>query len=112
LFPFAKLIGEDYDTDRRTASHQVVPEGDARFHWANKAREYLAKWKIGLNDAANGVWLPHKARVDSVAYHRVIHASKYYEKVAGMLSEAKSKEHAIRILKEIGRALSKDTFFW
>jgi hypothetical protein len=92
------------------AAHHIVPEGDGRFFWANKAREYLAKWGIDIDDAANGVWLPHKARVDSAAYHRVIHAGQYYEKVARMLGEAKSKEQAIKILNFIRRSLSDNSF--
>jgi hypothetical protein len=91
-------------------AHQVVPAADARLPEAAEARRYLEKWKIDINDAANGVWLPHKARVDSSAFHRVIHAGEYYKKVVWMLEKAKSKEHAIRILKEIGRQLSGNTF--
>jgi hypothetical protein len=51
-------------------AHHIVPEADARFPAAAQARRYLEKFGIDINDPANGVWAPHRSRVDSVAYHR------------------------------------------
>jgi hypothetical protein len=93
------------------AAHHIVPAGDRRYMAAVRARKILDHWGIEIDSAANGVWLPHKIRIDSAAYHRVIHAGRYYDEVARLLDGARSKPEAMEILKEIGRKLSTNRFF-
>jgi hypothetical protein len=75
------------------------------------ARDILDKFKIHIDDAANGIWLPNKPGVGSAAYHRVIHTSWYYKKVENMLRKAKTRDQAIRTLEKISSKLSKNAFF-
>jgi len=92
-------------------AHHIVPAKDERFPEAIKARKILEKFNIDSNDAANGVWLPSKPGIGSGAYHRAIHGGEYYRRVLKLLREAKTRRGAIRILKQMGRQLSNNTFF-
>jgi len=91
-------------------AHHIVPASDNRFPEAKDARKILEKFKIDSNDASNGVWLPNKPGTGSGAYHRAIHGGEYYKRVLALLSKAKTRGDAIRILKQIGRQLSNNTF--
>jgi hypothetical protein len=92
-------------------AHHIVPVRDGRFPEAVEARKILEKFKIDINEAVNGVWLPNKPGIGSAAYHRAIKPSEYYRKVWASLDKAKNREEAIRILDKIGRKLSNNTLF-
>jgi len=90
--------------------HHIVSARDNRFEEATKARKFLSKFKIDINDPANGVWLPNKPDIGSGAYHRALHSRENSKKIYKLLRGAKNRDHAIKILKQIGRQLSNNTF--
>lgn len=77
---------------------------------ADGARKILDKFKIGYNDAANGVFLPTVKNVSESIYHRGVHTNKYYQEVERRINEATSKEEALEILEDISDMLRKGTF--
>ena len=88
------------------AAHHIVA-GSAK--GAEKAREILKKFGIGINDAANGVFLS-TIQGTSGAYHPGLHTAKYYDAVNQMLGKAKNKDEAIKILNEIANQLRMGIF--
>ncbi len=93
--------------DYANAAHHIVA-GTSRK--ANEARAILQKYGIGINDAANGVFLPTAKGVAESAYHPSLHTNMYYDVVNEMLKSAKSKDDVIDILDYIADQLSKGTF--
>ena len=94
------LIKSGIERGVNQAAHHIVA-GGSRF--AKNTRKILAKFGIGINDAVNGVFL-------DASKHAGLHKKQYYEKVEKLLSEAKTKEDAIKILKDIGKQLSEGVF--
>ena len=94
------LIKEGFKRGEKQAAHHIVA-GGSRF--AKNTRVILAKFGIGINDAINGVFL-------DVSKHAGLHTKAYYQKVESLLRNAKSKEDAIQILKDISKALMDGTF--
>jgi hypothetical protein len=87
------------------AAHHIVA-GMAEA--AAPARQVLARFGIGLNEASNGVFLPGTIAADNAAgaaVHSTLHTSEYYDAVNQALSQATSREGALQILNEIRSAL-------
>ncbi len=87
------------------AAHHIVA-GNAKY--AEKSRALLQRLGIGINDAANGVFLPAtKATVNptGAAVHSSIHTRIYYESVHALLRRASSRKQAEAILAQIRRKL-------
>jgi A nuclease family of the HNH/ENDO VII superfamily with conserved AHH len=90
------------------AAHHIVAFGDKR---AAGAQEILKNFGIGINDAANGVFLPHRERNDKLgAHHRSVHTKRYYLEVDEWLQRARTREEAIAILNDIYQQLKNNTF--
>lgn len=71
-------------------------------------RDKLASLGIGVNEAANGVWLPQTAWVDNplgMAVHDQVHTYKYIRYVWSRLQDATTTQEAVRILEDIARRL-------
>lgn len=81
-------------------AHHIVP---VIAKAADPARETLERLGIGINDAANGVFLPK-------AQHSTLHNLNYYTAVNEALARAKSKSKAEQILRAIADGLSVGTF--
>ena len=88
------------------AAHHIVA-GTAK--GADDTRKLLSKFGIGINDAANGVFLS-TVKGASGAYHPGLHTDKYYKTVNKLLGEAKNKDEAIKILNNIADQLTKGSF--
>jgi hypothetical protein len=87
------------------AAHHIVAHGALA---ADPARAVLAKFGIGINDAANGVFLPGNSAATNgmgAAVHSVIHTAKYYRTVNEILSGAATREQALQQLGAIRDAL-------
>ena len=71
---------------------------------ATEARVILQKFGVGINDAANGVFLPATKALaetrDAVA-HAVVHTKEYYDSVTTALLQATSKKEVIEALSQI-----------
>lgn len=97
------------------AAGHVRPPGGAAHHivagrasLAGEARAVLRRFRIGINDAANGVFLPASSRSQNgaaAAVHSRIHTEFYYLTVNALLRQAKTREQALRILESIRQAL-------
>jgi hypothetical protein len=86
-------------------AHHIVAGNRDR---AATARDILKKFKIGINDASNGVFLPAEKTTQPTngeAIHGTLHKNKYYDAVNDALAQATTREEAIATLQEIGRKL-------
>jgi RHS repeat-associated protein len=83
-----------------SAAHHIVA-GSAQ--GAAAARATLQRLGIGINDAANGVFLQG-------AEHAGVHTAEYYNAVNRALAGATTREQAVQILQSIGRRLELGTF--
>lgn len=81
-------------------AHHIVA-GSARL--ADNARRILLKYGVGINESANGVFLP-------AAQHRKIHTEAYYNAVDSALRRAKSRDDVIEILGAIREKILLGTF--
>ena len=91
--------------------HHIVAHTEPR---AEEARKILAKFKIDVDEAWNGVFLPATLKSPNstgAVVHSVVHTKKYYFTVEQMLKKAKTRRDAIRILQDIRKSLENGTFF-
>ena len=73
------------------AAHHLIPFSDGRHEEYNDARDIMAKYGINLNDAVNGVYLPHKSdNYIGGMYHPKIHTKGYALEVRDRLQEAEA----------------------
>jgi RHS repeat-associated protein len=98
---FSKAAGE--------SAHHIVA-GDALA--ADPARTVLKNFGIGINDAANGVFLPQlkesaAASGSSAVIHQNLHTDYYYTVVNDTLSAATTREDALAALASVRDALLK-----
>ncbi|MEZ5988360.1 MAG: AHH domain-containing protein, partial [Planctomycetota bacterium] len=88
-------------------AHHIVALGH---RMAAPARSLLRKFKIGIDDAVNGVLLPRNAAAaaalgSSAVPHAGIHTTEYLTRVNELLSSATNREQAIEILGSIAQSL-------
>lgn len=77
-----------------TDAHHIVAR---RHHLAALARGFLFRWKIGIDDADNGVFLPKKpgANVPGLANavpHGPLHSGPYHNEVTNRLRERRGEQ--------------------
>ena len=89
------------------AAHHIVA---GRAPGAQSARDILEKFKVDINNAVNGVFLPTTKDTTESTYHPSLHTNKYYDKVNNLLNKATSKDDVLDILDDISAALSNGTF--
>lgn len=99
----AGIVKPDY----ACAAHHIVAGASP---YAVETRKILRQFGIGINDAANGVFLPAVKNISGAAYHPALHNGDYYEKVNKLLRFATSKEEVIDILQDIAEELVNGTF--
>lgn len=85
-----------------TAAHHLVA-GGRNLPAAHASRAILQKFGIGINDAANGVFLPLKA-------HSHIHTKAYYIAVERELGKATTRQEALQILDYIRQGVLSGGF--
>ena len=89
-----------------TAAHHIVAWDSAK---ASGARKLLERFKIGINDAENGVFLPGASRLPGTgAVHSRVHTNDYFIEVERRLSQASNREEVLSVLTEIRQALSNE----
>lgn len=92
------LIKSGVDRGSNQAAHHIVAGGSK---YAKDTRKILAKFNIGINDAANGVFLDKSK-------HAGLHTKEYYKKVHDYLLEnSNSKQDILNALNDIAEVLSK-----
>lgn len=90
-----------------TAAHHVIEGSDPA---AAKSREILKKFRIGINDAENGVLLPtDELSIYKGAIHNTNHSDKYSLYVYNKIKNVKSQQELISKLTEIKRSLVNGT---
>lgn len=80
---------------------------------AELARKILLKFKIGVNSAENGAFLPCNSKIPCDApgpYHSQLHTERYYKAVNRRLEAATTRGEVIRALEEIRQALLEGKF--
>lgn len=70
----------------------------------------MKKFNIGINDEANGVFLPTDRTHGTGTYHRNLHTKVYYEKINRILGDANTREEVIYLLRDIAEQLANNTF--
>jgi hypothetical protein len=92
------------------AAGHARPPGSAAHHivagsapGADVARAVLSKFGIGINEAANGVFLPG-------AQHAALHTNEYYTAVNAALQGATTRQQALNTLQSVGQALQAGKF--
>jgi hypothetical protein len=86
-------------------AHHIVA---GRLDRADVARKMLKKFKIDINDASNGVFLPANkttVNINGEAVHRPLHSTSYMDAVNEALAKATTRREAIGVLQSISRAL-------
>lgn len=78
------------------AAHHIVPR-EHKPSWARvtlaRAREVLAQCQIDIDDAVNGIYLPHRPDAKCKgADHNKVHNREYYEALLQMLLEGRSEQ--------------------
>ncbi len=98
---------------RGATAHHIVAGWAPR---ARQARRVLARFRIDINDAANGVFLPtHRTpaalrTLSTRAYHNTLHTRRYYRSVNDRLAAAQTRDEALEILEDIRNELRAGTF--
>jgi hypothetical protein len=98
-----KKVG--YSRPKGSAVHHIVAR-NARD--AEPARKVLRRLGIGMDDAANGVFLPATRRSPNptgATVHSTMHTKDYYKAVNDLLDTAKDKAHAEVLLEQIRESL-------
>ncbi|MEV4482529.1 SpvB/TcaC N-terminal domain-containing protein [Micromonospora coxensis] len=89
-----------------TAAHHIVASGAKA---AAPARAHLASLGVGINEAANGVYLPRfvsSANPLGAAVHSTTHTPAYYDAVNRLILQAKTPAQARATLQWIGQQLA------
>ena len=110
LTPSSKVLGEALEAagtarPAQTAAHHLVA-GSAKT--AGPARAALDRFGIGINDAANGVFLPANrlsANAFDAAVHSTVHTRTYYGAVNALLGQATTRAEALGALQIIRNSL-------
>ena len=87
------------------AAHHIVAGGAQA---ASEARTILQNFGVGINDAANGVFLPATkalAQAGDAVAHAAVHTNEYYNSVTTALQQATSRQDVIDILSRIRGSL-------
>jgi hypothetical protein len=97
-------------------AHHVVASGDIR---AEDSRDIIFKWRIGINDADNGVYLPRFKNIPvpsmpNAPVHGPIHTTRYHAAVAARLIFGDPQDSAAcrAILRVIKKNLVDGSFPW
>ena len=104
------LINECISRPVQTAAHHIVA-GSAKA--AGQARSILAKFGIGINDAANGVFLPanrNSVNFTGAVVHSTLHTTEYYDRINELLGNCTSRKEVLDTLKLIGEKLSNGSW--
>jgi RHS repeat-associated protein len=94
------------------AAHHIIPAGDER---AASLRQQLAKAGIGINDAANGVFLPGDSKASALpghpnaAIHSRLNTNRYYVELERRLSGVDTNK-INTVLDQIRKDLLAGTF--
>ncbi|MCG7545724.1 AHH domain-containing protein [Pseudoalteromonas sp. MM17-2] len=96
-----------------TATHAIV---SGTHELASAARKILAKFKIRIDDPANGVYLPKNdnyiphPQMPDASNHAKIHTVQYYLNITNQLSLANTRDECVQILHAIAKALQEGKY--
>lgn len=95
------------EPDYRNAAHHIVAGGAKD---ADPARKRLESLGIGINNEANGVFLPTQRGASEAAYHPSLHTKAYYKEVNDRLKDVEDRDEAMEVLRKIEKELLAGTF--
>ena len=99
------LEAAGFERQAGEAAHHIVAGGAEA---AAPARAVLERFEIGINDAANGVFLPGtRAAPNAVgaAVHSPLHTPGYYQAVNEALGQATTRQEALEVLQALRQSL-------
>ena len=99
------LEAAGFERQAGEAAHHIVAGGAEA---AAPARAVLERFEIGINDAANGVFLPGtRATPNAVgaAVHSPLHTPGYYQAVNEALGQATTRQEALEVLQALRQSL-------
>ncbi len=104
------LINAGIQRPLNSAAHHIVA-GGSKNRFAQASRDILNRAGVGIDDAANGTFLPRNANFPNppASFHSRIHTNLYYENVYRRLSSVPLNEVPNQ-LKYIGNQLLNGTF--
>ncbi|WP_372339734.1 AHH domain-containing protein [Nocardiopsis sp. CC223A] len=88
-----------------TAAHHIVA---STFPKAASARQQLSNFKIDVNDASNGIFLPRSSASSNpmgASVHSRIHTNNYYACVNDLIGGARNANEARDVLSHVRRQL-------
>ena len=102
------------------ASHHMVMKSP-RKTWADKqakkalqkSQDLLKKHGIDIDDANNGVYLPHNTRQPPANYHNELHTQEYAKRMYQRLSDADKiggKDEVLNELERVRREMEQGLF--
>lgn len=106
----ANLVRAGIAQPAETAAHHIVAGGAAR---SAPARAVLQRFGIGIDEAANGVFLPQNLKSlnpAGAAVHSTVHTDRYYAAVNQLLGRATSRQQVIQSLAYIRQRLLSGGF--
>jgi RHS repeat-associated protein len=106
----ANLVRAGTSRPAQTAAHHIVAGGAAD---AAPARAVLQRFGIGIDEAANGVFLPSNLKSvnpTGAAVHSTVHTERYYRAVNQLLGRATSRQQVIQSLNYIRQRLLSGGF--
>ena len=83
------------------AVHHIVARTAKK---AKPARDVLQDFKIDMDDAVNGVFLPANRKSPNptgASVHASLHTNKYYEEVNEVLKQASTRAEVVDVLESI-----------
>jgi RHS repeat-associated protein len=102
------LVRAGHVRPRGTAAHHIVAHGEPL---AQRAQQVLQRFGVHIDDAANGVFLPHYPSSTAPGmYHRTLHTHAYYAEVNRRLGRARSAAGVQHELAQIRSELLAGTF--
>lgn len=104
------LVNSGTARPAKTAAHHIVAGGSNNAD-AVSARQKLVNVGLGINEAANGVFLPCRAGSTAPgAWHPSLHTNTYFANVWARIQNATTKQQVIDLIAGIRQQLLNNTF--
>lgn len=101
------MAAEGDAAKRGCAAHHIVPKKDNKLKENEESREILRSCNIGIDDAINGVYLPHNSDAQCKgSKHRSLHTKEYYRAIFDFLNA--SRRNGCESVKDTLRRFKQD----
>lgn len=103
-----RMAAEGEVAKKGCAAHHIVPKKDSKFEGNDESRDILQLCNIDIDDAINGVYLPHNSDAQCKgSKHRSLHTKEYYKAIHKLLTEASDRgcDDVVDVMKKIKKDL-------